>query len=367
MKKGRAVSWFVLLLCIFFVMQFENVVSQASRLVNHNYKLTNQVFFNLNNDFEHRVQIITINDAFVIVGRTSVQYISSDGTLIWEKEVSSQNVSVGPGKNGFVLAEKKAGDVFVVDGKGEIENKRFSMGAIESVKMFDDGFVAVLKANNELILLDHELKTVCSTILPKGVIIDYEIDTSKQYIAIILLDLTRKEFNSKLVLTSFNGNIVSGSNLSQKIVYQMSLHNDEIAILSDTGLMLFDFNGKLLSEQNFDQTIKNFSIGRQIVLHLINKTNEQNLIEQAPERLVKLDYNGALQNELEVKIENAKGIKEFGEHLIMFSDDLVVITDQEGKITETYYGVEQIKNVHIVGKLSFAIEYVNHLEIYTLK
>ncbi|HAS73491.1 MAG TPA: hypothetical protein DCS67_05045 [Clostridiales bacterium UBA8960] len=367
MKKGRALSWFVLLLCIMLVMQFENVISQASRLVNHNYKMTNQVFFNLNNDFEHRVQIITINDAFVIVGRTSVQYISSDGRLIWEKDVSSQNVSVGPGKNGFVLAEKKAGDVFVVDRKGVIESKRFSMGAIESVKMFDDGYIAVLKADNELILLDDKLKTVCSTILPKGVIIDYEIDTSKQYIAIILLDLTRKEFNSKLVLTSFNGNIVSGSNLSEKIVYQMSLHKDEIAVLSDTGLMLFDFNGKLLSETTFDQTIKNFSMGSEIYLHLIGKNNELNLMDVLPERLVKINYRGEIQKELEVKIENANGVKSFGDQLIMFSNDTVIITDQEGKVSETYYGSEQIRNVHIIGRLSFAIEYINHLEIYTLK
>lgn len=364
MKKGRALSWLVLLLCILLVMQFENVISQASRLVDQNYRMANKVFLGLNNDFEHRAQIITINDAFVIIGRTSVQYIASDGRMIWEKDVSSQNVSVGPGKNAFVMAEKKAGDVFVVNRKGEIENKRFSMGAISSVKMFDDGFVAVLKADNELMLLDDKLKTVCSTILPKGVIIDYEIDASKQNIAIILLDLSRKAFNSKLILTSFNGNIVSGSNLSEKIVYNMRLNRDKIAVLSDTGLLLFDFNGKLVDDTPFEQTLKNFSMDSDIVLHMTGNTNDQSLVS---DRLVIMNYSGETLKDLAVKIDDAIGVRAFGDRIIMFSDEVAVILDKEGKVSESYYGSESIKDIHIIGSHSFAIEYVNHLEIYTLK
>lgn len=364
MKKGRVLSWFVLLLCIFSVMQFENVISQASRLVDQNYRLANKVFLGLNNDFEHRAQIITINDAFVIVGRTSVQYIASDGKMIWEKDVSSQNVSVGPGKNAFVMAEKKAGDIFVVNRKGEIVNKRFSMGAISSVKMFDDGFVAVLKADNELMLLDDKLKTVCSTILPKGVIIDYEIDASKQNIAIILLDLSRKAFNSKLILTSFNGSIVSGSNLSEKIVYNMRLNRDKIAVLSDTGLLLFDFNGKLIGETPFEQTLKNFSMDSEIVLHMTGSSSDES---QDSERLVIMNYSGETQKEISVKIDDAIGVRAFGDRMIMFSDEAAVILDKEGKVSETYYGSEAIKDIHIIGSHSFAIEYVNHLEIYTLR
>ena len=75
MKKGRALSWLVLLLCILLVMQFENVISQASRLVDQNYRMANKVFLGLNNDFEHIDKIITINDAFVILGITSIKYI----------------------------------------------------------------------------------------------------------------------------------------------------------------------------------------------------------------------------------------------------------------------------------------------------
>ena len=367
MKKGRALSWLILLLCIFLVMQFENVISQASRLVDQNYKLANKVFLGLNNDFEHRAQIITISDAFVIIGRTSVQYIASDGRMIWSKDVSSQNVSVGPGKNAFVMAEKKAGDIFVVNRKGEIESKRFSMGAISSVKMFEEGYVAVLKADNELMLLDDTLKTVCSTILPKGTIIDYEIDASKQNVAIILLDLSRKAFNSKLILTSFNGNIVSGSNLSEKIVYNMRLNRDKIAVLSDTGLLLFDFNGKMIDDMPFDQTLKNFSMDDDIALHFVGNSTDQALSNQATERLVIMNYSGEMQKELEVKIDDAIGVRAFGDQRIMFSDEMAIIIDKEGKVSESYYGSETIKDIHIIGSHSFAIEYVNHLEIYTLK
>ena len=149
MNKRKGLSLFVLLMCVFFTMQFEAVLSQASKVIDDDYKLTNQVFFNLNNDFEYRAQIFSIEDAFIIVGRTSVQYISAEGKLIWEKDVSSQNVSVAKGEHSFALAEKKAGDIFVLNDEGKILKKRLSIGAIESLKVFDDAYYGVLKANQD--------------------------------------------------------------------------------------------------------------------------------------------------------------------------------------------------------------------------
>ena len=259
MKKS--LSLIVLLICILFVMmQFESIVSEASKLFNENYKLKNQIYFNLNNDFEYRAQIFTIDDAFVIVGRAKVQYISNEGELIWEKDVSSQNVSVAPGTNFFILAEKKAGDIFVINKQGEIIEKRFALGAIESVKSFDDGYVGVIKADHEFVLLDQKLKTVCSTKLPSGIILDYDLMANRQNIAFLLLDLNHTEFNSKLVITTFNGNIVSGSNIAEEIGYGMTLLKDKIVVLVDNALFYYDYNGKRIHEVNIEQTISSFFI-----------------------------------------------------------------------------------------------------------
>ncbi len=367
MKKGHGLSWLILLLSILFVMQFENIVSQASKLVDENYKRSNQVFFNLNNDFEYRAQIFTIEDAFLIVGRTSVQYISSEGRVLWEKDVSSQNVSVAAGLDYFVLAEKKAGDVFVINRDGEIIAKRFALGAIESIKSFDDSYFGVLKANNELILIDQKLKTVCSTELPKGVIIDYDVDIDKQNIAVVLLDLSRKEFNSKLVLASFGGSITSGSNISGEIAYDMKLFENHIAILSDTGILYYGFDGKLENTFASDQIISSFILEAQPWLYLKQQQTGNVPIDAKADKLVQLSGEGKVLNTFEPPIAPIDGLKLFGENLVAFNTERVVIVNMAGKVVESYIGTEKITNVHLLGDKSFAIEYINHLDIYTSK
>jgi|GEM_PF-1127012 len=367
MKKGHGLSWLVLLLSILFVMQFENIISQASKLVDENYKRSNQIFFNLNNDFEFRAQIFTIEDAFLIVGRTSVQYISKEGLILWEKDVASQNVSVAAGSDFFVLAEKKAGDIFVINKKGEIIEKRFALGAIESIKCFDDTYFSVLKTDHALVLLDKKLKTVSSTMLPKGVIIDYEMDIDKQNIAVVLLDLSRKAFNSKLVLASFGGSIISGSNISGEIAYDMKLFKNHIAILVDTGILYYGFDGKLENAFASEQTISSFILEAQSWLYLMQPEVGTVPIDVKADRFVQLSGEGEILNTFEPPMTPIEGIKTFGENLVAYNQERVAIVNMAGKVVESYVGTEKIMDVHLIDDKSFAIEYINRLDIYTLK
>lgn len=364
MMKRKGLSWLVLLLSIFFVMQFENIMSQATKLLDTDYKHVNAVYFNLNNDFEHRAQIMTTDEAFIIVGREKVQYLSKEGTLLWEKTVSSKNVSISSYKSEFVLAEKKAGDLFILNKKGEITEKRFALGAIESIKCFDDGYIGVLKTDNEFILLDKKLKTLCSTQLPKGKIIDFDVDVAKQNIAILILDLNQKSFNSKLVLASFNGNIISGSNIEQEIAYDMKLYDQQIAVLVDDGYKLYDFTGKLQNEYPMEQTIGGFELSEPTWIYLKQQTTD---VLEVTDRIVALDREAKTVKEFKTKFNPINGLMTIGKNLLLYNEENVAIVDTTGKVLETYKGSETIRAVHMLGSESFAIEYINHLDVYMKK
>lgn len=367
MNKRKGLSLFVLLMCVFFTMQFEAVLSQASKVIDDDYKLTNQVFFNLNNDFEYRAQIFSIEDAFIIVGRTSVQYISAEGKLIWEKDVSSQNVSVAKGEHSFALAEKKAGDIFVLNDEGKILKKRLSIGAIESLKVFDDAYYGVLKANHEFVLLDQNLKTVGSTILPKGMVIDYDVDIDGQNIALLVLDLNRAEFNSKLMMMSFNGSIISGSNIQGKIAYGLTLDDKGISVTVDSGVLYYGHDGKLLNQFESDQVIGSFLMDKPSWLYLTEKSSDVDVIESKKEKIVSIDDEGDIKLKMAPPISNIMGIEKMGKKLLVFNEEMVVIVNASGKVEEKYKGSEDIFDVHLIGKDGFAIEYINHLDIYSLK
>lgn len=366
MKRGHGLSWVILILCIVLVMQIEPIISWASRLIKEDYKLSNQVYFNLNNDFEHRAQIFTVDNAFVIVGRTAVQYISKAGDVIWEKDVSSQNVSVAPGKKVFALAEKKAGDVFIINQSGEIIAKHFGLGAIETIKLFNDQYVGVIKSDGEYVLLDKNLKTISSTTLPTGTVIDYDLDINNQNSILVILDLSRKAFNSKLVIISFNGNIISGSNIEQEIAYDIILYNNHIRILVDTGMLVFGYDGKKMEQKSMEQTIGAFAQSDGFWVYLVNSVN-QSTVDEKPERFVKMDAKGEVIHEFSPPFTPIKQFRQFGEQLLLFNEEKVSIVDVTGKVIETYPGSEKIKAVHPLGTEGFAIEYINHLDIYLLK
>lgn len=366
MKRGHGLSWVVLILCIVLVMQIEPIISWASRLIKEDYKLSNQVYFNLNNDFEHRAKIFTVDNAFVIVGRTAVQFISNTGDIIWEKDVSSQNVSVAAGQKVFALAEKKAGDVFIINQAGEIIAKHFALGPIDSIKIFKDQYVGVIKADGEYVLLDKNLKTISSTILPTGTVIDYDLDINNQNSVILILDLSRKAFNSKLVIISFNGNIISGSNIEQEIAYDLILYNNHIRILVDTGMIVFGYDGKKMEQKSIEQTIGAFTQSDGFWVYLVNSAN-QSMVETKPERFVKMDAKGDVVHEFSPPFTPIKQFKQFGDQLLIYNEEKVSIVDVNGKVVETYKGSELIKAVHTLGTDGFAIEYINHLDIYLQK
>lgn len=366
MKRGHGLSWVIFIFCIVLVMQFEPILSWASRLIKDDYKLSNQVYFNLNNDFEHRAQIFSVDDAFVIVGRTTVQYISKAGDIIWEKDVSSQNVSVAAGQKVFALAEKKAGDIFIINQSGEIIAKHFGLGAVESIKIFNDYYVGVIKSDGEYVLLDKDLKTISSTVLPTGTVIDYELDINNQNSVIVILDLSRKAFNSKLVIISFNGNIISGSNIEQELAYDMILYSNHIRILVDSGMLVFGYDGKKMEQKSIEQTIGAFTQSDGYWVYLVN-TVDQSMVDNKQERFVKMDAKGEVIYEFAPPFTPIKEFKQFGEQLLIYNEEKISIVDATGKVTETYTGSEEIKAVHPLGAEGFAIEYINHLDIYLQK
>ena len=90
-------------------------------------------------------------------------------------------------------------------------------------------------------------------------------------------------------------------------------------------------------------------------------------IEAKSDRLVQLSDEGVILNTFEPPITPIDGIKPFGENLVAFNTERVVIVNMAGKVVESYIGTEKITDVHLLGRKSFAIEYINHLDIYTLK
>ncbi|MBE0451076.1 MAG: hypothetical protein IBX70_09535 [Clostridia bacterium] len=369
MKKGSALSLTIFILSLLFVTQFDLVIAGVSKWINEDYVKTQEFVFNQNNNFEYRAEIITMDDAYVIVDPTEIKYVSSQGNPVWKKDLASQNVAVAGGKKIIVLSERKAGDVFVLSSKGEITAKVMGLGTVRQIKVFDDKYIGVLKEDSSLVLLDTKLNLVSTTQLPKGEILDFDLNIKSQDIVAILLDLSRKEFNTKLVLASINGNISSGSNLTQEIAYEMVIDEDRINVLVDSALLSYDYKGTLETRIPIERTISRFLFHEKsdlIWIYVVNSVNDLSSPQKGNEILI-FDSNGNTVAAFEPPFDDISGLAEFGDSVIIFGNRDIAVIDAAGKVLERYIGKDDIQKIHSIDNKSFGVEYNNRLEIYVKK
>ena len=172
----------VSLLIIFEFGEIWYVFSKTS------YENVAQVSFNKNSDFEYRATLVNLEDGYVVVEQSSLTFYDELGNRIWSKILNSENTLISKGTDRFVIAEKKAGDVFILNKSGEILSSILGLGKITDVKFFEDTFVGVVKADGNLNMYDEKMNLLGVTNLPKGELITYDVNTDHQDIVMGILD-----------------------------------------------------------------------------------------------------------------------------------------------------------------------------------
>ncbi|GAU77858.1 DUF5711 family protein [Fusibacter sp. 3D3] len=369
MNKSRLNSLIIFVICLIIVLKFDFVVAQFSKWVKEDFKVINRVIYNQNVDFENRAEILKVASRYVILDQSKLKVYDDEGIPIWEKEVATQNVLMASGKSSIALVEKKSGDVFIVDMKGNIKASHFGFGSVKGLKYFDEQYVGLLKTDGTLTILDEKLEVLSNTVLPKGEIIDFSINIKRQDIVAVVLDLSRKDFNTKLVIATFNGEIISGSNLFSEIAYQLWLSDDQINVITDSQMMAYDYECNLRFSVPFDRTVRKVLYEPEKGQFYFNVVNENGQIEnpKAQNAIMVINNVGETHIEFDAGMDNIEGLKIMDKRLMAFNHEKIIFFNEEGKMVDTYIGKDEILDVIILDDTHFGIAYINHMDLYILK
>lgn len=365
-RNSKILSAMILFLSLIFVMQFEGL---ATRVINDGYRLSSQTQFNLNNRFEYRAQIVTMETAYVIVDPTELIYISASGDPLWKKDIASQNVGASMGSKWMVLCENKAGDLFVLNQNGDIIAEHLGLGPIEEIKVLENTYIGILMKSGELILMSSKLELISATTLPKGSIIDYGLNNTHTDIVVTLLDLSRKSFNTKLVFLNLNGDIKSGSHIYESIAYHTALMSDKIVMVVDEGLLFYNYMGEIEKQITIDRTIQNFLFHddeQAIYMHLIHGLSDLENPNPRSEMVV-YTYGGEVVRTFEPPIDEILGMNAFGSNLLIYGKNEIAVLSSEGKVLFYERISDEIRAVHNIKDESYAIETINRLDVYIKK
>ncbi|MBM7560972.1 DUF5711 family protein [Fusibacter tunisiensis] len=369
MKKGRIFSSIVLIGCLLLVFQFDHLVGFALKWMGEDFAIAQTYIFNQNDDFVYRGEIITLEDAYVIVDPTEMTYVNADGRALWTKKLASRNFAVSGGKQVTAIAEKKAGDIFLIDSEGDILASVLGLGKIDSITLYDDLYVSALKTDGEIVLLDNKLKLISNLKLPKGFLLDYDVNVDRQDIVASVLDLSRTPINSKLFLASIDGTITSGSNLNDEIGFEMYLIENGVGLISDSAFHIFDYKGAEINTVYFDRTVQQFCFHKHAETLWVNlvDSNSDLTVPKAKSEVIVYDFNGDTLGLFKPELMAIKGMTPIGENMILYNDTEVVLVNSAGEVLDVYSGKETIEKVHSVSDKGFAIEYLNELEVYVRK
>ncbi len=366
MKRNSII---LLCICLVIVLRFDLVTAQVSKLIKEDFKIVNDVIYNQNVDFEYRAVVKGIGDEYCVLDQSKLKLLNGDGTAIWEKEVSTQNVLYETGKSSVVMVEKKSGDIFIIDLDGKIRASKFGLGAVKGLKYFDEQYVGLLKTDGTLIVLDNKLETISHTVLPKGEIIDFSINIERQDIVAVVLDLSRKDFNTKLVIATFNGEIISGSNLFSEIAYALWLTKDTIYVPTDSQLMVYDYDCNLQSTQPFDRTVGKLLYDEKGHRFYFNVLNEAGQIEnpKAENAILVYSESGEVIAEYDAVLKDIRGMQMMGNRLMIYNKEEVAFFNEKGDLVDRYKGDDEIVDVIVADSDHFGIAYINHVNIYMRK
>lgn len=363
---GKKFSLLIFILCFVLTVKFDGMVSNVK---GQGFKLQTSVLINQNNNFEYRAETFAMKKGYLALDPSEVTYIDSNGIPQWKKTLASQNVDGAISKNWMVLCEKKSGDLFVLDIEGVVTAEKFALGPVESVDILNDTYIAVLKQNRELVLLDRTLKIASTTILPKGKIVDFGLNPQNTEIVIGLMDLSRSDFNTKVLFTDLQGRIKSGSHVYEAIPYDLFLEDDRIIMVVDSGFLLYNYRGEQISKIETTGTIQRFyydAKNQEVYVHLLSDGSD--LKNSSPEsQIVVYDNMGAELRQFKPPFKDIKGIKRFGNDLFIYNETSLFVVNNEGRVLKKFDFKEEIKTVHSVDSGSFAVTFVGKMDVYVKK
>lgn len=366
MKRGKFFSLVVLAMCLLGVFNYSQI---GHLFLQNDYKSIEEIDFNTNSDFENRASVAKVQSGFVILEKDTLKFYNAMGILLWTKPLNSQNTLLSTGNHKVVVAEKKAGDVFVLDENGDISASLLGIGAITDVRIFEDKILGVVKSDGNLNIYDEKLNLLGITKLPSGEMIDFEINTEKQDVVMGILDLSRTDFNSKIVIAGFNGNIISGSNLIQDVIFDIHLTSDYMWIITDRQIKLYDYDSQLIKEIDLDRLINVIYYDDDMQKLYLQLTNGESQFDnpRAEQTLVSYDQDGNVLYDIDLTLESSTGMKTFGDKLCLYNENQMVFIESDGKINGNYKGKEVIRDVLLTHDNTFGIVYDNSIEVYVEK
>lgn len=325
---------------------------------NNTFQQLNVVAFNPNPNFKYRTQILVDPESYLIADPLELISVDLSGERRWSRPLASQNYGGALSSDYMLFYEKKAGDLFLLNTHGEILKTKMAMGEVEDARLWSNGTMGILQ-DRTLSILNTDLEKTTHLVIPEGHILDFHFTPSRNTYVATVIDLSRQNFNTKVIFYTSAGHIKSGRHFYNEIAYGLHYNENEIILVTDENIHFFDYQGTKKYSVSLDKRVKNFIYSPHYdeIIVLVEDENQVEFI-------IRYDLMGRQVFTFENPFPDPKGMAAMREHLILFNDDKWVFMNHSGVITETYRAKDRIHGIHVADHRHFAVSYINRIDFY---
>lgn len=319
------------------------------------------------NDSENS-KIVFLDGYILTFEGDRITLFSDNGEVEWIKINEFDGNLVSSNSNFFVIADKRKGNIYVYNYRGDINASLFGLGEIKSIQVSEAGYILVqLEGSNGIRIFNPQLSILSDITIPKGSISKYKMNNKDNCIFVSVVDISETNIDSYLYKFNIEGNLVGSIQMLDEILLNFFIDDEKLIKITDKELGIYNIEMEELEVINnvgeinvvsyFDGTVfsqrfnkANNIIGNDIDYNLIGFNVGKNQIEF--NQITNIKYNKILNSD---------------DNIICYNNNTLDIYKSNGEFVKTFSMQKDIKSVSMLNGKEILLIGLDYFKIYQLR
>lgn len=290
-------------------------------------------------------------DTLIRWQNNTITYFNNDGSDKWVKKYDFNDPEIIFGHKVIYIIDKSTGDIYLMDDKGDTISRIQINKPIFNIKEFSDNIMVHVKEQDKLeyLYILDKLGNPITDLETSDNILTYALNNENTKFVYSTIIANETELKSTLFLNGVTGDEEYSLELPNEIILFSDFINTDLIVLTNNRLLLVK-NG----EVNWSREHQGFN-------DIIIKGNEINLLYD--NSLEIFDLNGEVKSKINLSIE-CNRIIDLGKYIGVHGNKDMVILQNHKEILK-YIGEEDI--LKVLGNNNYiALHYLDKVDVFEI-
>jgi len=221
-----------------------------------------QIMTSENSEMDSPVSFELLGQNIIALEGRKIRLYDKYGSSQWEKEISSEAISVYGNNQYLIVIDQERGELYSVDYLGNINGEAYGLGRIMKVSVSESSVACLLEEDNLILVFDMELNETSRIPLSQGDVLGLEVSDFDGIIAVSQISIEENILNTKMLCYKENGSLISALNFPEELVYGMQLVDGKIYIVGEKSVRVYSITDGELWKKDIENVICDYAVSK---------------------------------------------------------------------------------------------------------